>query len=64
MAAIAFDAARRKEPVREPLKPARSVLREMLDAFVSYRMRSAASAAGHIRPRRRLRASSTSIEAR
>jgi len=64
MAAIAFDAARRKELVREPLKPARSVLRKMLDAFVSYRMRSAASAAKHIRQRRRLRAPSPSMKAR
>jgi hypothetical protein len=63
MAATAFDAARRKESVREPLEPARSVLREMLDAFVSYRMRSAASAAEHI-PQRRLRAPSPSIKAR
>jgi hypothetical protein len=61
MAAIAFNTAHQKEQVREQLKTARAAFREMLDAFVSNRMRRSAAEAGQVRPRQRLGASSTSI---
>lgn len=51
MAAITFKAAHQREHVWEQLTPVLTALREMLDAFVSNRMRRAAAEAGHIRPR-------------
>ena len=52
MAAITFNTADRREDFRERLKAALAALREMLDAFVSNRMRQAAAEAGHGRPQR------------
>ena len=51
MAAITFNAAHQKEHVREQLETALAAIREMLDAFVSDRMRRAAAEAGYARPR-------------
>ena len=48
MAAITFNAAHQREHVREQLT---TVLREMLDAFVSNRMRHAAAEAEQVRAR-------------
>ena len=48
MAATTFNAPPRKEHVREQFG---SAFREMLDAFVSNRMRRAAAEAEHVRPR-------------
>jgi hypothetical protein len=45
MAAIAFNGARQAEQAGERLKTVLTLLRRMLDAFVSYRMRLAASEA-------------------
>jgi hypothetical protein len=52
MAAITFNTAHRKPHIRAQLKTVLTGFREMLDAFVSNRMRRAAAQAGHIRPRR------------
>ena len=52
MAAITFNAAHQREYVREQLKNVLTALREMLDAFVSNRMRQAAAEAEYARPRR------------
>jgi hypothetical protein len=52
MAAITFIAAYQKLHIQEHLKTVLAALREMLDAFVSGRMRRAAAEAGHSRPRR------------
>ena len=52
MAAITFNAARQKLHIQEQLKTVLAAFREMLDAFVSNRMRRAVAEAGHIRPRR------------
>ena len=52
MAAITFNTTHRKEQVREQLKTALTALREMLDAFVSNRMRQAAAEAEQVRARR------------
>jgi glutaminase len=51
MAAIAFNDAHQAEQAGERLKTVLTLLRRMLDAFVSYRMRLAASEADHARPR-------------
>ena len=51
MAAIAFNGAHQAEQAGERLKTVLTLLRRMLDAFVSYRMRLAASEAEHARPR-------------
>jgi hypothetical protein len=51
MAAIAFNSAHRAEHIGGRLKPALTVLREMFDAYVSHRLRLAASEAEQIRPR-------------
>ena len=51
MAAIAFGVAHQAEQVGERLTTVLTLLRRMLDAFVSYRMRLAASEAEHARPR-------------
>jgi hypothetical protein len=61
MAAIAFNAAHRSEHLRERYKTALAAFRDMLDAFVSHRMRQSAAEAGHARPRRRPVTSSQSI---
>jgi hypothetical protein len=52
MAAITFNTAHQKAHIREQLKTVLTVLREMLDAFISYRMQRAAAEAEYIRPRR------------
>ena len=52
MAAITFNTTHRKEQVREQFKTALTALREMLDAFVSNRMRQAAAEAEQVRARR------------
>jgi hypothetical protein len=63
MAAITFNTAHQKQHVREQLNAALTVLREMLDAFVSYRMRRAAAEAKHVRPWRPHGTQSQSINA-
>ena len=50
MAAIAFSVAHQAEQVGERLTTVLTLLRRMLNAFVSYRMRLAASEAEHARP--------------
>lgn len=50
MAAITFDTAHQAEHVWERLQSVGESLHEMLDAFVSYRMRLTAPAAEHARP--------------
>jgi hypothetical protein len=52
MAAITFNAAHPKEQVREQLKTVLAAFRDMLDAFVSNRMRRAAAEAEYARVRR------------
>ena len=52
MTAIAFNTARQAEHTRQRLETAFAVLREMLDAFASYRMQKAAAEAEHARSRR------------
>ena len=51
MAAITCNAAHQKEHVREQLQTVLIAFREMLDAFVSNRMRRTAAQAGHVRAR-------------
>ena len=51
MAAITFNTAHQAEHIRQRLETALAALREMLDAFVSDRMRQAAAEAEHVRPR-------------
>ena len=63
MAAIVFNAAHRKEQVREQLNAVLTAFREMLDAFVSDRMQLAAAEARQVRPRQRPGTSSPSINA-
>ena len=63
MAAITFNPVHRAEHIRGRLKTVLAVLREMLDAFVSNRMRRAAAEAGHARPRQHLGTSSPSTDA-
>jgi hypothetical protein len=63
MAAIVFNAAHRKEHIWEQLKTVLTAFREMLDAFVSNRMRLAAAEARQVRPRQRPGTSSPSINA-
>jgi hypothetical protein len=57
MAAITLNTAQRAQPVARRLKRA-LLLRAMGDAFVSYRLRLAASEAARARPRQRPNASS------
>ena len=52
MAAITFNAAHQKVHIGEWLKTVRGAFRQMIDAFVSNRLRRAAAEAEHIRPRR------------
>jgi hypothetical protein len=61
MAAIAFNTAHQKEQVREQLKNALAAFRDVLDAFVSNRIRRAAVEAGQVRPRQRLSGTSPSL---
>ena len=63
MAAITFNTAHEAEHIRGRLETVLIVLREKLDAFVSYRMRLAASEAEHVRPRQLRGTSSPSINA-
>ena len=63
MAAITFNTAHQKEHVREQLKTVLAAFREMLDAFVSNRMRRAAAEAEHVRPRQPLGTQSQSTNA-
>jgi hypothetical protein len=62
MAAIIFSAANQKEHVREQLKSVLTAFREMLDAFVSNRMRRAAAEAEYVRPRQSLGTHTPSIK--
>lgn len=50
MTAITFNAAHQVRHVRGRLESVFTILREMLDAFVSYRMKLTAAAAEHARP--------------
>jgi hypothetical protein len=63
MAAITFNTVHQKAHIREQLKTVLTVLREMLDAFVSCRMRPAAAEAEHVRPRQLRGTQSQSIHA-
>ena len=63
MAAITLNAVNQATHVREQLKTALAVFREMLDAFVSTRMRQAAAEAEHARSRQPLGTSSPLISA-
>jgi hypothetical protein len=63
MAAITFDATHQKEHIRKRLETVFAAFGEMLDAFVSNRMRRAAAEAAHVRPRQPLGTSSPSINA-
>jgi len=49
--AATFNAAHRKEHIREQLDAVLTAFREMFDAFVSNRMRRAAAQAEHVRRR-------------
>jgi hypothetical protein len=51
MATITFNTTQNKSQVREQLDAVLAACREMLDAFVSNRMRRAAAEAGYVRPR-------------
>ena len=51
MAAIPFDAAHQKEQARKQLETALAAYREMLDTFVSNRMRQTVADAEHAHPR-------------
>lgn len=51
MAAITFNTANQKQHLRAQLDTILAALREMLDAFVSNRIRRAAAEAEHARPR-------------
>jgi hypothetical protein len=62
-AAITCNAAHREPHVQERLEAVLAAFREMLDAFVSNRMRRAAAQAGHIRPQCPRDAQSQSISA-
>jgi hypothetical protein len=54
MAAITFNTAHQKEQARKQLETALAAYREMLDTFVSNRMRQAAAEAEHACPRETL----------
>jgi hypothetical protein len=51
MTAITFKTAHQAEYIRQRLETALAALREMLDAFVSHRMRKAAAEAKRVRSR-------------
>jgi hypothetical protein len=63
MAAITFTTVHQAEHIQGRLKTVLTVLREMLDAFVSYRMRLAAAEAEHVCTRQLRGTSSQSINA-
>ena len=63
MAAITFNAAHQKVHIREQLKTVLAAFREMLDVFVSSRMRRAVAEAEHVRPRHPRGTQSQSINA-
>ena len=52
MTAITLNTAHQAEHIRQTLGSMLAVLREMLDAFISNRMRKAAAEAEHVRSRR------------
>ena len=52
MAAIPFNAAHQKEQARKQLETALAAYREMLDTFVSNRMRQTVADAEHAHPHR------------
>ena len=58
MAAITFNATHQKEQVRDQLGTALGACRDMLDAFVSNRIRQAVAETEHVRPRQALAAPS------
>ncbi len=51
MAAITFNATHQREHVQQRINTVLNAFREMLDAFVSNRMRQAAAEAEYARPR-------------
>jgi hypothetical protein len=51
MAQIILDTGHQEETIRSRFGARFALLREMLDAFVSYRMREAAAEAEHVRSR-------------
>jgi hypothetical protein len=63
MAAITLNTVNQAAHVREQLKTVLTAFREMLDAFVSNRMRQAAAEAAHARSRQPLGTSSPLISA-
>jgi hypothetical protein len=63
MAAIALNTVNQATHVREQLKTVLAAFREMLDTFVSNRMRQAAAEAEHARSRRPLGTPSPLISA-
>jgi hypothetical protein len=64
MAAITFNTTHQKEQVREQLKTALAAFREMLDTFVSNRMRQALAEAERVRSRQPLGTQSQSTTTR
>lgn len=64
MAAITFNSLNQAQQVRGRLQAALIFLGEMLNRFVSYRMRLAAAAAEHAHPRQFRGAPSSSTSAR
>jgi hypothetical protein len=63
MAPITFDAVQQAAHARDQLKAVLAAVRELLDAFVSNRMRRAAAEAEHAHSRQPSGASSPSISA-
>ena len=63
MAAITFNTAHQKAHVREQLKIVLGAFREMLDVFVSNRMRQAAAEAEQVRARHVPKTRSQSLDA-
>jgi hypothetical protein len=61
MAETTSNTAHQQEHIREQVKAALAAYREMLDAFVSDRMRRAAAEAEQVRPRQRPSAPSQPI---
>ena len=64
MAEITFNTAHQEERVREQIKTAVAAYREMLDTFVSDRMRQVAAEAEQVRPWPPPSGSSPSIKTR
>jgi hypothetical protein len=64
MAAITLETAPQKQRIRGQVKTVLAAVHEMLDTFVSNRMRLAASEAEHALPRQPQHTSSLSINAR